>query len=103
LGLARAGRGEAARWLRYLPRERIIDERNAPRVVGLFARIEARPFTTAGIDVEIPIADAVMPRVGVGGFDGIQPFRLAVIGERSSLEDVVGPLCEQWQADPRRT
>jgi hypothetical protein len=103
LGLARAGRGEAARWLRYLPRERIIDERNAPRVVGLFARIEARPFTTAGIDVEIPIADAIMPRVGVGRFDGIQPYRLAVIGKKSSLEDVVGPLCEQWQADPRRT
>jgi hypothetical protein len=94
---------KAAGWLEYLPRERIIDERNVPPLVGLFARIEARPFTTSGIDVEVPIADAIMPRVGVDGFDGIQPYRLAVIGEKSSLEDVLGPLCEQWKADPQRT
>ena len=33
------------------------------------------------------------------GFEGRQPYRLALVGEKSSLADILGPLAERYNAD----
>ena len=33
------------------------------------------------------------------GFKGEQPYKLALVGEKSSLEDVLGPIAENHEAD----
>lgn len=40
-----------------------------------------------------------MPSVGVAGFDGAQPFKLVLFGEKFSLADVLGPIAAGHQAD----
>jgi hypothetical protein len=49
--------------------------------------------------VEIPDADDIQPTVGVVGFTGVQPYKLIMVGEKSSLEPVLGPIAERHAAD----
>ena len=51
------------------------------------------------VEPEIPDADDITPRVGVAEFDGVQPYKLVMIGEKSSLNDVLAPLARQYRAD----
>ena len=92
LWLGRAAK--AARWLRYVPFNRIRDERNeGPRLFlptrgpavgdGTFAR---------GALVEVPPLGAVLPYLQVTAPRGAQPYRIVLIGEKSSLADVLEPI-----------
>ena len=44
-------------------------------------------YLTTELDVNIPEAWELEPQVDVDGFDGVQPYRLALVGEKSSLAD----------------
>jgi len=90
---------KAARFLDYIPFDQITDQRNAAPVVRLFERLDPWPYISVGIHVEIPDADALVPQVGVLDFDGAQPYKLVLVGEKSSLDDVLAPVAEQHQAD----
>jgi hypothetical protein len=91
--------GKAARWLGYLPFEQIVDNRNAEPVVRIFSKPYPRPFISVGVQVDIPDVDEIAPEAGVADFAGIQPYKLVMFGEKSSLEAVLGPVAESYEAD----
>jgi hypothetical protein len=72
---------KAARFLGYIPFDQITDQRNAEPVIREFSRPEPYPYMTVGIDIEIPAADEITPRLGVADFRGVQPYHLVMIGE----------------------
>jgi hypothetical protein len=91
---------DAARWLKYIPFDRIVDNRNAVPVVRMAERPgEPWPWLSASVHVDIPDAADIEPTVGLSGFKGIQPYRIVMIGEKSSLDDVLGPLAMAYNAD----
>jgi hypothetical protein len=67
--------------------------------VRIFRRKEPWPYLNVGITVDIPDAADIEPHVGVVGFTGEQPYKLVLVGEKSSLEDVLGPIAESHGAD----
>jgi hypothetical protein len=91
--------GKAARWLGYVPFDRISDNRNAAPIIHRKARIEAGSFVSVGLDVAIPDADDLNPIPYAAGFLGRQAFSFAIFGEKASLEDVLLPIARAKQAD----
>lgn len=91
--------GKAARWLGYIPFDRIVDQRNAEPTVRVFTPKQPWPYISVGLKVDIPDLDDIQPYVGALGFDPVQPYKLVLIGEKSSLDDVLAPIAEQHQAD----
>jgi hypothetical protein len=91
--------GKAARWLGYLRFDQIIDARNAEPVVRVFNRREPQSYINVGVDVEIPELGDIEPRVGVADFTGVQPYKLVLFGEKTSLEDVLAPIAKAYRAD----
>lgn len=90
---------KAARWLGYLPFERIVDQRNASPVVRLAEGYAPRPLIDLG-GVEVSLPDAVAePSVWLYDYEPRQPYRLALYCEKSSAEPVLGPLAEEYGAD----
>ena len=47
----------------------------------------------------MPDAEYFAPEAHLDGGGGIQPYRLAIFGEKSSLEPVLGPIAEEYGAD----
>ena len=90
---------KAARFLGYIPFDQIVDQRNAEPEVREFSQPEPWAYLTVGIDVELPDADDIMPGVSVQDFRGVQPYRVVLIGEKSSLADVLGPAAQTHDAD----
>jgi hypothetical protein len=88
---------KAARWLGYIPFDQIHDARNAPPVVRVFGDTDPKADLHLGIDVEFPDVDA--PYVDVDGFTGRQPYKLVLVGEKSSLEPGLVPIAARYQAD----
>jgi hypothetical protein len=39
------------------------------------------------------------PKLGVDDFTGTQPYKLVIVGEKSSLDDVLGPIADEFEAD----
>jgi len=91
--------GKAARWLGYLPFDQITDQRNAAPVVRIFERPDPWPYITVGLEVDVPDADDLVPRVDVADFHGVQPYKLVLFGEKSSLDAVLAPIAESYKAD----
>jgi hypothetical protein len=90
---------KAARWLGYIPFDQITDERNAPPVWRPWEPVEPEPYLNVGIDIELPDADDIIPKLGVDGFVGTQPYKLVIVGEKSSLDPVLGPIAAEFGAD----
>jgi hypothetical protein len=90
---------KAARWLRYVPFERITDNRNAAPVIHRAPYIEPGATLAIGLDVEVPDAADIEPVPVPHGFDARQAYHFAVFGEKSSLEDGVLPIAERYHAD----
>jgi hypothetical protein len=88
-----------ARWLGYIPFEQIADQRNAEPTVRLYERVEPEAYVTVNFDVYVPDADSLLPRVDTDGFTGTQPYRIVLVGEKSSLDDVLSPIAAQYEAD----
>ena len=91
--------GKAARWLGYIPFERITDNRNAAPIIHRKAKVKAEAFVRIGIEVTIPDASDLEPTPDAEGFVGRQPYCFAIFGEKASLEDVLLPLTRTNQAD----
>jgi hypothetical protein len=90
---------KAARWLRKIPFDLITDHRNAEPVVRIFEEPRPYPYISIGIQVDIPDAGNIEPYVGCAGFRGVQPYKLVLIGEKSSLEPELGAFAKSHQAD----
>ena len=98
---------KAARWLRYVPFERIIDARNEAPIV----RIADQPHAVRRISMAstewLPDADDLAPRISLdlvsrqdgGPTDPRQRYRLVFWGEKTSLDEVLGPLAEEFGTD----
>jgi hypothetical protein len=89
--------GKAARWLGYIPFERILDNRNAAPIIHRKARVEAQALVRVGIEATVPDADDPTP--DAEGFEGRQPYCFAMFGEKASLEEVLKPIAHAKQAD----
>lgn len=91
--------GKAARFLGYIPFDQIVDQRNAEPTVRLFTAPDPRAYISTGVRVDIPNADDIEPWVFADGFEGVQPHKLVLIGEKSSLTEVLAPIAAEHQAD----
>jgi hypothetical protein len=90
-----------ARWLGYVDFTRLVDNKNdapvvreAPFSSPASAQMFAGQIETAGLD-----PDKLAIWAGLPFFTARQPYRLAFFGEKTSLEDVLGPLAEAFGAD----
>lgn len=89
---------KAARWLGYVAWERIADERNKqPIFIAAPDPVEAVIFTD--LDVRVPSLNDLVPEAGLLGFTPRQAYRLALIGEKSSLEPALSQLASEFGAD----
>jgi Protein of unknown function (DUF3631) len=84
---------------RLHPVRQIVDQRNSEPTVRIFRHEEPWPYINVGLDVDIPNAADIQPYVGALGFQAVQPYKLVMVGEKSSLEDVLGPIAENQEAD----
>jgi hypothetical protein len=90
-----------ARWLGYLPFERLVDNKNdepvireAPSSDPPVGSIAANTLWIEDLD-----ADALDVYASLSDFEPRQPYRLVFFGEKTSLEDVLGPLAIEVNAD----
>lgn len=93
---------KAARWLGYIPWERIEDQRNA--APELFQRTLHDPQPgwawSPEIGIYLPDVDDLKPRADLPGFVGAeQPYHLVLVGEKSSLRDDLVTIANRYQAD----
>jgi hypothetical protein len=90
--------GKAARWLGYIPFQKITDERNTPPVVRIFEHPE--PYSSIDIgNVTVEVPQELRPTVQLDDFHGVQPYKLVLFGEKTSLEAVLAPIAESRKAD----
>ena len=90
---------KAARWLGYVPFTQITDQRNAEpvvREVPAEAQEQILVYGSGDLDLD---AENFAPWAHLEGGGGVQPYRLAIIGEKSSLEPVFGPVAAEYGAD----
>jgi hypothetical protein len=96
----------AARWLGYVPFERIVDQRSAEPIIfrandpigALFRHLSAG-VEMGQVAFEIGPIYINEPEGRLYGFDCKQPYALAIFGEKSSLEDVLLPIARRCAAD----
>ena len=91
--------GKAARWLGYIPFDRINDERNAAPIIHRLPRVNPEAFLSIGLDVEIPDVENIEPVPVARGFVARQAYNFVIFGEKSSLKDVLLPIAELHEAD----
>ena len=96
--------GEAsqfARWLGYVPFERLVDAKNDKPIVRLAASRESPSAQVWAnkLEIEELDADALDVWSGLAHFEPRQPNRLVFFGEKTSLFDVLDPLAIELNAD----
>jgi hypothetical protein len=91
--------GKAARWLGYIPFDRITDNRNSPPIIHRKATVMPGAFVAIGLEVAIPDADDLEPMPLAEGFVARQAYHFAIFGEKASLEDVLLPIARAKEAD----
>jgi hypothetical protein len=91
--------GKAGRFLGYIPFDQVVDQRNAEPAVRIFRPSVPWHFLNVGIEADIRDAATIEPKVGALGFDARQAYKLVLVGEKSSLEDVLGPIAQSHGAD----
>jgi hypothetical protein len=91
--------GKAARWLGYVPFERISDNRNAEPVIFRKARVAPEAYVSIGLDVSIPDADDLEPVAFAEGFEPRQAYQFVIFGEKASLGNIIEPVARAKQAD----
>lgn len=90
---------KAARWLGYLEFERIVDHRNdAPTIIERQVE-DPWPYISVGVDVHVPSIEDMEPQVEVLDFTGAQSHKLVIVGEKSSLTELLTPIAERYAAD----
>jgi hypothetical protein len=96
-----SGAAKAARWLGYVRFDQITDERNSPPVIKVKGAepVETFVYIGDGITIRVPDEEDMKPTVGVSNFGARQPYHLVIYGEKTSLADVLSPLCDRYDAD----
>lgn len=100
----------AARWLEYVPFDRIHDGRNAEPEIYVpeeEAFIACKPSLTSGLQVhapempEIPSLQLALPGIwpGTAFRSAQQPYRVVFLGEKASLGDVLRPIAKSIGAE----
>jgi hypothetical protein len=86
----------AARWLGYVPFDRLEDERADAPVIFRPERKTPACFIARGLDL-----DGATPLPGAKLVDYVprQPFALGIFGEKTSLDAEVRPMAQQFEAD----
>jgi hypothetical protein len=85
---------KAGRWLGYVSFDRVVDERNAEPEVTVFDRVYGSPYTNVSggfCAIEVPSEESVLPTVHCSPLAARQPYRIILIGEKTSL----GPVLRQ--------
>jgi hypothetical protein len=92
---------KAARWLGYVPFDRIVDERNSAPLIAVNGNgaPEIEIGLGATIEVSVPDLHDIVPTVYLSNFRARQKYRLVFYGEKTSLAEVVAPLCKSYKAD----
>jgi hypothetical protein len=62
------GPGKSARWLGYIPFNRITDHRNAAPIIHRRQRVQPRSWLSIGLDVDVPDAGDIEPLPIAQGF-----------------------------------
>ena len=90
-----------ARWLGYIDFERLVDNKNdepivrpAPSTEPPTAEVWGSALETENLD-----ADSLDVLTGLADFEPRQPYRLVFFGEKTSLDEVLGPLAIEFSAD----
>jgi len=86
---------KAARWLGYVAFERIVDERNAAPEVFVADQLSSpEPILSYGSRIELPLSlEQALPEfICSPGFPVRQPYRIIVVGEKTSLGPVLRPI-----------
>jgi hypothetical protein len=89
---------KCARFLGYVLFDQIRDARNSEPVMQLHEHIEPLPYLLPG-EVELRLPDELTPKIRIEGFVGVQPYKLVLVGEKTSLEPVLAPVAEEYEAD----
>ena len=90
---------KVARWLGYVDYEQIRDQRNDAPEIRMWTPPAPAPYVSVDFEVYLPTADDLRPQARINGFTGSQPYHLILIGEKSSLRDVLGPIADSHGAD----
>jgi hypothetical protein len=83
---------KAARWLGYVPFTRIVDERNASPELYLPSYYTVEPERNPGERIIVPALAETMPRFSSPEWPVVQPYRIILIGEKTSLRPVLFPI-----------
>lgn len=93
------GVSNVARWLDYIPFDRITDHKNDAPTLRMHSSGQPKGFVSTDPELVIPDADDLEPYIGVTDFAGMQPYRIALLGEKSSLFDVLDPISRRYNTD----
>jgi hypothetical protein len=88
----------AARWLGLVPFERIVDKRNAPPEIFVPEHFTPDFGLDRGLDVNIPDVTSLIPRF-ICNLSPRQLYRIAFVGEKSSLNPILRPIAEKIGAE----
>ena len=84
---------DAARWLGYVPFERILDARNDEADLYIPEYSALGSWLSEGAAIELPSVEDLMPRF-YADFCARQPYRIILITEKSSLSPILQPIAE---------
>jgi hypothetical protein len=90
----------AARWLKYVPWERVFDNRNDPPAIYVPEYVAPYVCLDPGLSVksDMPSETGVLPSFTCD-VKGRQPYRIILFGEKSSLLDVLEPIAQSIGAE----
>jgi hypothetical protein len=86
---------KAARWLGHVSFGRVIDERNAPPELYLPESFQVEPERSSGEQIIVPDRDKAMPGFTSPQWPVVQPYRIILIGEKTSLRHVLLPIAQE--------
>jgi hypothetical protein len=88
-----------ALWLGHVDWDLIRDKHNDEPVI----RVHESPDPYRGLTVDdeliVPTEDDMTPVAALRDFRGVQPYRVAILGEKSSLYDILEPVSTQYGTD----
>jgi hypothetical protein len=91
---------KAARWCGLLPFAQIFDARNAEPVVRRREFYEPEAYIHAYASIDVSVSEpSVMLLESSEGEQGEQRYRLVIVGEKTSLDDVLAPVAHRFEAD----
>lgn len=88
----------AARFLGSVNFNLIRDNRNDAPSIWTPKHEEPRTWVTANLGIQIPNVNDLLPKPAISGTLSRQAWRLAIVGEKSSLHDLLAPIARWHEA-----